>query len=247
MPHGTPYIPRWYIKFQTAVLEQLPRPDEISKEEAEGWRGQQGELRETLLRTLVTQEAPSQEHRAVPNESLVRHLAGLKLTACFSMFCDLVQPRDLRYRQFLNRSFGDVVTPCYFDGEERFPHTLNQSEVYRVYVFEPSTERTTLFRAKMREVLLLHGALSLNPLDAALVWYDCLSDYAERLPRYLRFYDFRHEGVPDAVWKQGAPCVENIERSRGGQCRLSRAPNKPNQSLSLPQNHGLVVVTKFSR
>lgn len=52
--HGTPSaIPGWYIKFQTSVLESLPRPGEISEDVATGWNDNRGALAKSFRELLA--------------------------------------------------------------------------------------------------------------------------------------------------------------------------------------------------
>jgi len=46
-------IPGWYIEFQTALLRQAPRPEEIDQVTAEGWVNNQKSLKNKLIGCLI--------------------------------------------------------------------------------------------------------------------------------------------------------------------------------------------------
>jgi len=48
-------VPGWYVKFQAAVLEQLPRPDRLDADTAKRWLSKQSELKDALAAALLEQ------------------------------------------------------------------------------------------------------------------------------------------------------------------------------------------------
>lgn len=59
--HGTlsNEFPGWYIQFQADVLLQLPRPDALSKDVADGWHNNRGAMKKALRQTLCPPETPT--------------------------------------------------------------------------------------------------------------------------------------------------------------------------------------------
>lgn len=67
---STALIPGWYIEFQTALLRQAPRPNEIDQVTAEGWTKNQAGLRRVLSANLLPPETPS------PANPFLRRISG---------------------------------------------------------------------------------------------------------------------------------------------------------------------------
>lgn len=81
MSNGTAF-PRWYITFQTAVLQQLPRPDVIDQVTGLGWADNQEGLQRALASALcppVRQATASAETQAKPVAYLKRLFEGEKI------------------------------------------------------------------------------------------------------------------------------------------------------------------------
>jgi hypothetical protein len=57
--HGTlsSEAPGWYVQFQADILLQLPRPNEITAQVADGWHDNRGSLKKTLRVALCPPEA----------------------------------------------------------------------------------------------------------------------------------------------------------------------------------------------
>lgn len=58
IPQG---IPGWYVQFQSDILLQLPRPEEISEEVALGWHNSRGAMKKTLREALLPPNKPTME------------------------------------------------------------------------------------------------------------------------------------------------------------------------------------------
>lgn len=61
----TSKVPGWWMTFLTAVVQQMPRPDQIDQATAEEWTGNQGALKKVLADTLLTTK---EEKLAAPAE-----------------------------------------------------------------------------------------------------------------------------------------------------------------------------------
>ncbi len=146
MDSKTTLFPGWYVKFQTAVLEQLPRPGEIDQKMAKWWFNNQKVLKRNLdsllplLKPLGIVSIPARSTPFIAREKFVvdtSDSAPVKISYIDDDFCpwffekteeSLFEPEQtLRYHKFRRASL-DAPIIAELGGEEKAQTTL--SELY---------------------------------------------------------------------------------------------------------------------
>lgn len=142
-----------YIEFQSAVLKQLPRPDEVSKETAEFWQSNQEELKIVLKDGLLPKPSSDFQNNSILRLLTVNHHPVIKATT------------GLRFLAEAKNTFKSFIDP-----------DLMNWKLYRTSYATPETLVNVYEMLANATLAQIFGSLS-NDLDKLCLTQDQIEEF----------------------------------------------------------------------
>lgn len=193
-------IPGWYVKFQTAVLEQLPRPGKLNQIMAEGWSRNQDALKKALAEALL----PSKGNEQVKDDRFVLiNTFNLEVPADYNHDTQLASSKRENGREFAY--YNEDITDWNFSSATTI---LRPGREFKVKIFQI---KATVSSEDCLEFLRTQKAVLVGAQGLALT----RDKRGEELPqdRWTVSFDEKNYLFKDAVGDRRVP---NMRRFSDG-------------------------------